>query len=266
MRTLLRSAAVVSVCLALVGVPTGTARAQDDLPLQNDGLVNNSQAAIQLGFVNGEIGAATFTVQERLFPLKVKKVQILWLSRFGSAPDSLQHSIRIYSGGLPSPSFVDSVDGPILIDGFLNEFDLADYNIWVTPPDQLTVGMQFDDAPAGDPVKPSLVTDTDGCQPGKSPIYAIPLGWRDICSFGASGDLVIRAVVETSAPLYEVGDLNCDGEINGFDIDPFVLAIENAAGYQQQYPDCDVWLADINGDGWINGFDIDPFVDLLIGL
>ncbi|MBU0637536.1 MAG: hypothetical protein KKB50_01625 [Planctomycetes bacterium] len=62
-----------------------------------------------------------------------------------------------------------------------------------------------------------------------------------------------------------LGDLDCDGLINGFDIDPFVLALLGPDYYDPVYPDCYYMLADINGDGDVNGFDIDPFVDLLIG-
>ena len=64
--------------------------------------------------------------------------------------------------------------------------------------------------------------------------------------------------------LYGLGDLNCDGQVNSFDIDPFVLALNNAAGYAAQYPDCDIILADCNQDGLVNAFDIDPFVALLV--
>ncbi len=64
---------------------------------------------------------------------------------------------------------------------------------------------------------------------------------------------------------YQVGDLNCDGLVNAFDIDPFVLALANPAEYAAMYPDCDYMLADINGDGLVNAFDIDPFVQLLTG-
>ncbi|MBU0641596.1 MAG: right-handed parallel beta-helix repeat-containing protein [Planctomycetes bacterium] len=66
---------------------------------------------------------------------------------------------------------------------------------------------------------------------------------------------------------FRYGDLNCDGAINGFDIDAFVLALQatppDYAEYYAQYPDCDHMLADINGDGTVNGFDIDAFVELL---
>jgi len=66
-------------------------------------------------------------------------------------------------------------------------------------------------------------------------------------------------------PCYQPGDLNCDGLINAFDIDPFVLALTDPEAYALAYPDCDYMLADINGDGLVNAFDIDPFVQLLTG-
>jgi hypothetical protein len=61
----------------------------------------------------------------------------------------------------------------------------------------------------------------------------------------------------------ETGDLNCDGAVNAFDIDAFVLAITDPAGYAAAYPACSYLLADCNGDGSVNAFDIDPFVALL---
>jgi hypothetical protein len=61
------------------------------------------------------------------------------------------------------------------------------------------------------------------------------------------------------------GDLNCDGILNAFDIDPFVLALTDQAAYAAAWPDCDYLLADCNGDGYVNAFDIDPFVALLVG-
>ena len=51
-----------------------------------------------------------------------------------------------------------------------------------------------------------------------------------------------------------------------FLIDPFVLALTNPSGYEAAFPDCDISLADINGDGSVNSFDIDPFVELLTGM
>ena len=62
-----------------------------------------------------------------------------------------------------------------------------------------------------------------------------------------------------------VGDLNCDGNVDFFDIDAFVLAITDPAGYEAAYPDCDIMLADCNGDGSVDFFDIEPFVELITG-
>ena len=62
----------------------------------------------------------------------------------------------------------------------------------------------------------------------------------------------------------DVGDMNCDGVINNFDIDAFTLAATDPAGYAAAYPDCDVALADCNSDGTIDNFDVDAFVALLV--
>jgi hypothetical protein len=66
-------------------------------------------------------------------------------------------------------------------------------------------------------------------------------------------------------PPYAPGDLNCDRLVNVFDIDPFVLALSDPAGYAAAYPTCEIAAADVNGDGQLNAFDIDPFVELLTG-
>ncbi len=65
------------------------------------------------------------------------------------------------------------------------------------------------------------------------------------------------------ATLGLAGDLNCDGDINALDIEPFIVALFEPAGYPDRYPDCDINLADVNGDDEINAFDIEPFLDLL---
>ncbi|MGD8453560.1 MAG: PEP-CTERM sorting domain-containing protein [Phycisphaerae bacterium] len=66
-------------------------------------------------------------------------------------------------------------------------------------------------------------------------------------------------------PPLDMGDMNCDGEVNNFDIAPFVLAVTNPEGYAEAYPGCDIINGDITGDGIVNNFDISPFVGLLAG-
>jgi len=61
------------------------------------------------------------------------------------------------------------------------------------------------------------------------------------------------------------GDLNCDGQVNFDDIDPFVLALSGQAAYEAQYPLCPHRHADCNGDGTVDFDDIDRFVAALAG-
>jgi uncharacterized protein (UPF0147 family) len=78
----------------------------------------------------------------------------------------------------------------------------------------------------------------------------------------------ITVLPAPEGPIFELGDMNCDGFVNSFDIDPFVLAILNPTGpggYAESFPDCDVALGDINGDTFVNSFDIDPFVACVLG-
>lgn len=63
---------------------------------------------------------------------------------------------------------------------------------------------------------------------------------------------------------YQFGDLNCDGAVNTFDIDPFVLALTDPGAYEAQYPTCTVARADCDLDGVVDVFDIDPFVSFLV--
>ncbi len=62
-----------------------------------------------------------------------------------------------------------------------------------------------------------------------------------------------------------LGDLNCDGAVNFFDIDGFVLAVTDAEAYATAYPDCSYLLADCSADGSVTFFDIDAFVTLITG-
>ena len=64
---------------------------------------------------------------------------------------------------------------------------------------------------------------------------------------------------------WAIGDMNCDGSVDFFDIDGFVLAIIDPAAYWAAYPDCDIMNADCNGDGLIDFFDIDCFVEIIVG-
>ncbi|MGE0481782.1 MAG: hypothetical protein AB7Q17_15050 [Phycisphaerae bacterium] len=79
-----------------------------------------------------------------------------------------------------------------------------------------------------------------------------PANGREICRNGRC-----RTIIP--------GDANCDGVVDNFDIDPFVLALTNPAAYAAAFPSCDILTADINLDNAVDNFDIDPFVVLLTG-
>jgi hypothetical protein len=81
----------------------------------------------------------------------------------------------------------------------------------------------------------------------------------------ASGFAVGEFAIARTPRGYALGDMNCDGALNVFDIDPFVLALTNPAAYHAAYPCCFINAGDVNQDGVINAFDIDPFVLLLTG-
>ncbi|MCG3127292.1 MAG: hypothetical protein CHACPFDD_02150 [Phycisphaerae bacterium] len=54
-------------------------------------------------------------------------------------------------------------------------------------------------------------------------------------------------------------DTNCDGSVNGFDIDNLVGLLSGSVA------PCSPCAGDVNDDGSVNGFDIDGFVDALAG-
>lgn len=66
-------------------------------------------------------------------------------------------------------------------------------------------------------------------------------------------------------PVFDQGDVNCDGSIDLSDVEPFLTALRDPAEYEQRYPDCDVNNADVDDDGSLNMGDVAPFVELLLG-
>ena len=110
-------------------------------------------------------------------------------------------------------------------------------------------------------------------------VYCLDLATGDpIWSYQTGNNVLTSPAIGSGQTLYvagwdgylyafgpSLGDLNCDGSVNAFDIDPFVLALTDAAGYAAAWPNCNIMNADCNGDGEVNAFDIDPFVELLTG-
>ena len=86
------------------------------------------------------------------------------------------------------------------------------------------------------------------------------IGQPDANALHSGGAYALRAGFWlATAPILR-GDMNCDGLVNNFDIDPFVLALSDWSAYQAAFPGCNPLNGDINEDGLVNNFDIDPFV------
>lgn len=107
--------------------------------------------------------------------------------------------------------------------------------------------------PGGHP--PAIVTQAD---PGT---YDVTVTVKDEQGFYSLSSQPLTVTIAEAV----VGDLNCDGEVDFGDINPFILALTSWGGYQQHYPNCDIMLADINGDGFVTFADINPFVALFAG-
>ncbi len=76
--------------------------------------------------------------------------------------------------------------------------------------------------------------------------------------------VTLREVIQhANSILATPGDVNCDGHVDFFDIDPLVAALSGAIAYYEGFPDCYFANADCDGDGVVTFFDIDPFVALL---
>ena len=204
----------VGFCFVL-GVSTPRAHAME-VTVQNDSVTDFSQVSIQAGFAASEQAAVWLTS-----PCNgnIVGVQVFWASLLGGTPSALGDSIRIFqSGTFPTPGpILEQLTGPLLNDGFLNEFRFLDENntiplmVPVTENQVFVVSFRFD---AATPITgPSVVTDINGCQAGKNGIFAIPpSSWLSACALGVTGDFVIRAVVDCSvnplifADAFETGD------------------------------------------------------------
>ena len=115
------------------------------------------------------------------------------------------------------------------------------------------------------PMPAGMVFNPDGSLGGTPTEFGTFMPrFRVMDSLGRLDEQQLTLVINEQCD-FPVGDMDCSGELNAFDIDPFVLALVDPAGYAAQYPGCDINLADVNDDGQVNVFDIDGFVALLQG-
>ena len=114
-----------------------------------------------------------------------------------------------------------------------------------------------------------FVTDNSTAIDGIMGVYSFTLHANG--SFTQNGPItwtngIAPRTIAVWKPAVLPGDLNCDGDIDFGDINPFVLYLSNFAAWQAAYEGCPAANGDINGDGLYPDFgDINPFVALLSG-
>jgi hypothetical protein len=174
-----------------------------EVTIQNDSLTDFGTAVIVTGFIAGG-GAGSWLTSPCRGDLRA--VQVFWRSQTGTATPVIHNSIRIFrSGTFPNPgALAESIDGPVLTDGVLNEWRFLDENsvipliVPISQNETVVVALIFNEAPPT-VVGPSVVRDTDGIQPQRNTIFTnfgSGFGWYASESLGVTGDWVIRAVVD----------------------------------------------------------------------
>ena len=75
----------------------------------------------------------------------------------------------------------------------------------------------------------------------------------------------LTVLINPAATVRTLGDMDGDGDLDNFDIQPFELALTNVAAYLALYPGLTDYAerGDIDGDGDLDNFDIQPFEQLL---
>jgi hypothetical protein len=142
-------------------------------------------------------------------------------------------------------------------DGVLYGFDGANgdlYSVEPSKPSRTRLGG------SGDPI--GQVTDAAATWDGElfvadhaGAIYRVSVdGRRTRVGKTGLGDGLLGLTPEP--PPCEPCDMNCDGEINAFDIEPFLALLFEPMG-------CSWCAGDTNGDGRIDAFDVEPFMNCL---
>lgn len=166
----------------------------EEPPLQN---YTGAGSIVCPCFAVGEEAGAVLQAPSEHYPIEILRVGIGWASQLGGTGETLEEAIHIYDAGLPNPGTpIFTLEGPVLTDGYINEFDLEPLaGEIVVDSGPFTVTLEFMTANNGDPYAPSMIHDGNGCQSGKNVVYAIPpSAWYDACLLGVSGDWIVYAI------------------------------------------------------------------------
>ncbi|MBX3727014.1 MAG: DUF11 domain-containing protein [Xanthomonadales bacterium] len=190
----------------LLALATAGGATAAEVTVKNDSLTDFGTAIIVTGFISGGAAGSWLTSP---CAGNIVAVQVFWRSQSGTAAPIIHEAVRIHRAGtFPTPGVVvETVGGPVLTDGVLNEWRYTDENsvipilVPVAQDETFVVALTFDEAPPL-VVGPSVVRDTNGILPGRNSIYSnfgAGFEWRSAESLGVAGDWVIRAVVDCQA-------------------------------------------------------------------
>jgi len=191
-----RHPACLAVGLLLVTLFTTARVATGQTPIQN---YDGSGQAVCPCFIPGERAGVVLQAPPQDYPLEILQVGIAWGSYFNGNPPQVEHSIKIYEGGLPNPGVhIYELLGPQLTDANFNVFNLEPLpgNKTVTS-GPFTIALEFFNQSSDDFFASAPMHDANGCQPGKNVVYTLPGTWFDACALGVTGDWVMFAVYRT---------------------------------------------------------------------
>jgi len=179
-------------CVSAMAFPL-LAQCPDEPPLLN---YTGTGATVCPCFIENEQAGVVLEAPAEHYPIEILRVGIGWASQYGGSPQSLEQAIHIYGDGLPDPGApIFTLEGPVLNDGYINEFDLEPLaGEILVDSGPFTVALEFLNTNAGNQFAPSVYHDANGCQAGRNVVKAIPGGWYDACVLGVTGDWVMFAV------------------------------------------------------------------------
>jgi uncharacterized repeat protein (TIGR01451 family) len=191
------------IAVSLLAFALSSAAGAVEVTVKNDSLTDLGTASIVWGFAVGEKAASWLTSP---CTGNLRAVQVFWRSPSGTTGETIQNAIEIFRGGtFPTPgALVETVGGPVLTDGVINEYRYLDENnvipliVPVTENETFVVSFQFATAPLQF-VDPSVTRDTDGILSNRNALMADIGGnfiWFNSATLGLTGDWVIRAVID----------------------------------------------------------------------
>ena len=157
----------LAAVLATTGVLSGSGGTCTFSTLQIDRLIDGGTIGICPCFTTGEVAMVILDTPPGTVTLEA--IQIFWEVFFGSSPDVLESALIVYdmnqTGPVVPASFVpiEVLKGPVLVQGFLNQFDVGKLAIQL-PPKRFGIGLEFetDQVNENPQTTPSIVSDANG--------------------------------------------------------------------------------------------------------